>query len=585
MEFLVFLAIVIGLTSLVVAIESRKRVRNLENTFQYRIMLAERKLEDLHRRLKLVEGLKTQPKDTPATESVKESVTAKTPLSPQSALSPLPGESILGALETASRETEKTLSDEKQRLFESLQEDIRQQQQKKEHREPAAPVPPLSNQVGKDELAALLKGIPAAKEEPKKPVEPLPFLAEALKPPPLSEEPIAAKSEDEKHDKPEKPREKPKDPPRTPSGNVPPPSSAPSPPKAASYSNATKAKEKEREKESLGERYKNQFSEDAIPSQVPGDSASLANLELLLGRKVMGWVAAAAMVLAAVIVIKLTAERITIPEFVRVLGIGVLGLTLIGFGYRYYRLGWQRFSTMLTSTGIVISFIAGYASFGYFELLSRYPAMLLMSGIVLGCFLLAYFYNSTLLGIHAILGGLLVPLLIGGSGESYPQLFTYLFLLNLGTVLLLNTLHRVPLGLLAMFGTQLEFFLWFYAAKDFQAVTLFVHGLFGEVPFGRELEPVQIAVALGFQGAFYLLYLLDTSIGTISTRFRTSWDDTVRAILAPIIMFAWVYVLLYDVPVLSGYMGVYAFIGALWYALLRRIYIALTEKRRLAECR
>ncbi len=303
---------------------------------------------------------------------------------------------------------------------------------------------------------------------------------------------------------------------------------------------------------------------DLKPSSFAGEQAHLDYLELLLGRKVLGWVAAIAMILSAVFLVNYTAQHFTLRPQYRVIGLFGLGLGLITFGYRYYLFGWKRFSRMLTSTGIVISFLAGYAAYGYYQLIPSTPAFLLMSVVVIGSFLLAYGYRSILIGVHAIIGGLAVPLLVKGVPEMYPQLFAYLFLVNLGTVLLLNTLNRLPIGLLAMLGTQLEFFAWYLRVGTIEWS-------------GREFlfsldDPVCVRYAFAFQAAFYLLYLVDTSFGTISTRFRTTWDDTVRAILAPMIGFGWIYILFHQDPVFGGYMGLFAFIGAAWYALVHQLY-------------
>ena len=310
---------------------------------------------------------------------------------------------------------------------------------------------------------------------------------------------------------------------------------------------------------------------DLKPSRFAGEQASLDYLELLLGRKVLGWVAALAMILSAVFLINYTAQRFTMPPGYRVAALFGLGLGLIAFGFRYYLFGWKRFSRMLTSTGVIISFLAGYAAYGYYHLIPSTPAFLLMSVVVIGSFLLAYGYRSILIGVHAIVGGLAVPLLVKEVPEMYPQLFAYLFLVNLGTVLLLNTLNRLPIGLLAMVGTQIEFFFWYLKVGT-------VEWSGREFLFSLE-DAACVQYAIAFQLAFYMLYLIDTSFGTISKRFRTTWDDTVRAILAPMIGFGWIYILYHQDPIMGGYIGILAFIGAAWYALVHQLYVGFTKKR------
>lgn len=308
---------------------------------------------------------------------------------------------------------------------------------------------------------------------------------------------------------------------------------------------------------------------DMKPAFFTGEQSQLNYLELQIGRKVLGWVASLAMILTAVFLINYTAQRFTFAPIYRVIGLFAFGMAMLGGGFRYYLIGWKRFSRMLTSTGILILFLTGYATYGYYQLLSNTPAFLLMTVIVIGAFLLAYAYRSVLIGVHAIVGGLAVPLLIHGSPEAYPQLFAYLFLLNLGTVLLLNTLNRLPIGLLAILGTQAEFFAWYLSVGS-------VHWNGREFLFHLG-DSTAVWFAFVFQAAFYFLYLIDTSFGTISKRFRTTWDDTVRAIIAPMLAFGWVYILFHQDGVLAGYMGVFAFIGAVWYALIHQVYRGCTS--------
>ncbi len=330
--------------------------------------------------------------------------------------------------------------------------------------------------------------------------------------------------------------------------------------------------------------------EQAHPSASPqrGDIA-WQSVELWIGRKLLGWVAVAAFIIsAALFIIHAVNEgwigRIP-PEF-RVLAIATFGGAFLVVGKYFHRIGWRRFSTMLSSAGVIIVFQAGYASFAYFQLISIQTASVVMGLIVLGSFLLSWHYGSVLLGMVSIVGGLAVPMLLSTGTDRYPEFFTYLVILNLGTVMLVNLLRRPPIALIAFIGTQAEFWLWqsqYY------------------------VEPValeKLTAVLLFQGAFYAVYLLDTTIAAMVPKtlldfgaelknlldadprekgdvaqtprkpkfVRPTWDDVVRAVMSPIVLFGTTWWFLRDKPEFASWLGIMAFVGSAWYALLAVLY-------------
>ncbi len=286
------------------------------------------------------------------------------------------------------------------------------------------------------------------------------------------------------------------------------------------------------------------------PAQVGGEF-SWQSLELLIGRKILGWVAVVGFVLAAAFFIRYANQQGWIGPAVKVFGIAAFGAVFLAAGKYFSNLGWRRFSTMLSSAGIIIIFQAGYASYGFYQLISLSTAGIVMSLIVCGSFLLSWYYESRLLGVISILGGLAVPMLLSSEVDRYPEFFTYLAILNLGVVLLVNLLNRAPLGLIAFLGTQAEFWLWYDRYYE---------------------HPEKLAAVLAFQSAFYAIYLIDTTLAAMLPRQKATWDDAVRAILAPILFFGTIWILLNDDPTFGNWLGIFAFAGAAWYALLAVLY-------------
>jgi uncharacterized membrane protein len=302
-------------------------------------------------------------------------------------------------------------------------------------------------------------------------------------------------------------------------------------------------------------------SDPLKPNGTAAFNETSQSLELWIGRKLFGWIAVAGFIVAAALLIRYAVQAGWIGPGLKVAGIAVFGTALLGLGFHFHRTGLRRFSTMMSSAGIIIIFQAGYASFAYYHLVSNTTAGIVMPIIVLGGFLLSWFYRSKLLGIVSVLGGLAVPVLISSKEDLYQQLFVYLILLNIGTVMLINLLRRVPIAFLAFFGSQFLFWFWF---ADFY-------------------EAHKLAAVLLFQSAFYAVYLSDTAIATLTPMTKKTiptWDDAMRAVIAPIILFGSLYIFAKqygadgDPPhqFLDNNLGYFAFIGAIGYALLAVVY-------------
>ncbi|MDR2438352.1 MAG: DUF2339 domain-containing protein, partial [Planctomycetaceae bacterium] len=299
---------------------------------------------------------------------------------------------------------------------------------------------------------------------------------------------------------------------------------------------------------------------ETIYPAIPSKDGNIVwqSVELWIGRKLLGWVAVLGFIVSAALFIRHAVQSGWIGPELKVLGIAVFGMVFLGAGKYFWNNGWQRFSKMLSSTGIIVLFQAGYASFAFYKLISVSTAGVVMSLIILGSFLLSWCYTSRLLGIISILGGLAVPILLSTNTDSYTELFTYLIILNIGTVILVNLLRRSPIGFLAFWGTQIEFWLWY----------LRYYYTLDSIPLEK------LGAVLIFQGMFYLVYLVDTTIAAIVPRVHTlpTWDDVMRAILSPIIFFGTIWQLLHNDLTFGSWLGVTAFIGAAWYSLLAVLY-------------
>src|SRR5205085_5680293 len=112
--------------------------------------------------------------------------------------------------------------------------------------------------------------------------------------------------------------------------------------------------------------------------------------------------------------------------------------------------GGRLFGQMLTSAGVVLLYLATFASFGYYHLLPQDQAVLFLIGLILETAALAVLYEAPAIAVMAVVGGLLTPVLLHSERDQYVNLFTYLALLNAGVVGLALFRHWPVVGTLAL---------------------------------------------------------------------------------------------------------------------------------------
>ncbi|MGL4595439.1 MAG: DUF2339 domain-containing protein [Thermoguttaceae bacterium] len=278
--------------------------------------------------------------------------------------------------------------------------------------------------------------------------------------------------------------------------------------------------------------------------------SEVSALELLIGRKIILWAAMILFVLVAAFFVKYAVDNNWVSDTLKVASIGIFGGIFIAAGKYFSHSGLRRLSIAMNSAGISIVFLAGYVSYNYFDLIPIKYASVMMIMIVIGGFLLSSYYRSRLLGIVSVFGGLSVPMLVPSEVDRYLEFFSYLAALNLGSVVLLNVMKRAPIGCVAFFGTQIEFWMW----------------------HSRFYEPEKLAAVIGFQIILYLIYLIDTGIAALRPNQKTTWDDAVRAVLSPIVLAQCVSYFLWHDEFFRDWIGIFAFAFSAFYAILAVLF-------------
>src|SRR5215204_6234259 len=137
----------------------------------------------------------------------------------------------------------------------------------------------------------------------------------------------------------------------------------------------------------------------------PRPSRSASELESVIGRRWIGWVAVTLILFATAFFLKYAFDNRWIGEVGRV-AIGVAaGLFMTSLGHRYFRRGWKIFSQILTSGGVVLLYLSAYASFGYYHLVPQKAAFAFLIILIAEAAGLALLYSAPSIAIMALIGG------------------------------------------------------------------------------------------------------------------------------------------------------------------------------------
>lgn len=310
-------------------------------------------------------------------------------------------------------------------------------------------------------------------------------------------------------------------------------------PVAATYQWLEEIREKRKQQEHSG-------------SQASQASQSI-DWESLVGRYGLGLAAVLTLLVGTGFFLRYALEHDWIGPTGQV-GLGVLaGVLLLGSGRWCDTPKFVALSRILTGAGLLLVYLSTYAAFGYFHLISQTIAgPILLAIIVLGS-LIAVGYNSWLIGLMVVLGGLLNPVLLVSPSDQYQSLFIYLAVLNLGTLVIVSWRNWSVLASLVFVGSQILFGLW-YAAN---------------------YHPEKLGWAVAFQVTLLGLHVAQRLLIRTSLTALHPNERLVRIVLVPVVCSGMLHVLL--LRDYEPWLGSLAILMAILYALFTRISLSKSQ--------
>ncbi len=268
-------------------------------------------------------------------------------------------------------------------------------------------------------------------------------------------------------------------------------------------------------------------------------------LEEVIGERWLGWVGVAVLLFGAAFALKYAFDNRWIGELGRVM-IGVAaGLTFVWLGRRQHRAGWTYFSQILSAGGVTLLYLATYASYGFYDLLSPTAAFAFLVVIVAQTHLLALAYGAPGIALWGQIGGFLTPILLSTGHDRYQVLFPYIVLLDAGIV-----------GVCLIRGWR------WVSSVSF----VFTHVMFWAW-YDANYHPEKLWPAVAFQAAVFVLFAV-ADIAPLRNGRGLAHENWMRTFANPLIFFGTAYALLE--PEHPHWMGVFALVMAVGYAAVGR---------------
>jgi len=248
----------------------------------------------------------------------------------------------------------------------------------------------------------------------------------------------------------------------------------------------------------------------SAPTEPPGPPEAAANredsaggqqerpraFETQIGLTWISRIGAITLVFAAAFIFKYAIENQWIGETGRVaLGVAA-GLLIIGIADKIWTSGQKIYSQAISALGVAILYLAFYASFGFYHVLSQGMAFIMMALVTALAGALALRYGAIAMAALGLIGGYLTPLLVS-TGEDHPIFyFGYILLLDLGAAALVRARKWLGLEPLAFGATALLYAVWFadrFSAGKETLATIFA--LFFYTLFLIAEQPVVVIAA------------------------------------------------------------------------------------------
>jgi uncharacterized membrane protein len=261
--------------------------------------------------------------------------------------------------------------------------------------------------------------------------------------------------------------------------------------------------------------------EDALP---PPSADSRLSLELRLGSRWLNWVGIVMTLIGVGFFLKYAYDNAWIGPQGRLAIGALLGLVALGLGERFRRRGWSILFQVLSGGGIAAFYLCVFFSFQVYHLADQTLSMVLAILVTGLAVVMAVAHDAVPIGILAVVGGFLSPVLLS-TGANHPYaLFTYIAILDLVAMGAAYFRRWRALDLLCFLGTAAMYQGW----------------------YDKFYGPDQMTPGLVYISIFYLMFLLIPTLHGLVRRLPETKEGLALIVLNAAISFLSYYNILFQ---------------------------------------
>lgn len=201
----------------------------------------------------------------------------------------------------------------------------------------------------------------------------------------------------------------------------------------------------------------------APPTPAPKKTSS--DLEKFIGENLIDKIGIAITVIGLAIGAKYSIENNLLTPLTRIVVGYLAGLGLLAFGIQL-KPKYTNYSAVLVSGAMVTLYCMTYAAYGFYGLLPRAFAFVLMLLFTAFTVLAALQYNKQLIAHIGLVGAYAVPFLLSDNSGRVTLLFSYITLLNTGILVIVFKKYWKALYQVSFVLTWVIYILWY--AADYQ---------------------------------------------------------------------------------------------------------------------
>ena len=250
--------------------------------------------------------------------------------------------------------------------------------------------------------------------------------------------------------------------------------------------------------------------------------------EKFFGENLLTKIGIITLVLGVAFFVKYAIDQEWINEIGRV-GIGILtGAILIGIAHKL-RKEYHVFSALLVGGGIAVFYFTITLAFREYKLFSQPVAFGILIGITILSVAFSLLYDRKELAIFSLLGGFASPLMISTGEGNYIVLFSFIFILNTGMLVLASRKNWHIIGTISYVLTLVFYLGWLIGSFD-----------------------DQIAGGLVFATLFFVQFYILTVIDHFKANSKLSAYHAILLLSNNLFLLASTLTILYDHPNFRG---------------------------------